>query len=150
LDRTTEILGGRTVYAYTPHSALWSGGTGSAAYGVTESLEVGGRLEYVRGQNRSLDRPLSSIPPARWILDTEWRTPKLPGVDRTSLRAEVEGSGRQTHPGPLDVPTEPYAVLHLEAALSWQRSYGAVRAGVRLLNLLDAEVRDPLADNLAI
>ncbi|WP_162782086.1 TonB-dependent receptor domain-containing protein [Arenimonas caeni] len=106
-----------------------------ARWQLTESLALETELAWVRGQNRSDDRPLAQMPPLNGALALAWET-------RTGeWTARLRGAARQdrvddsvlTGSG-LDARRTPgFGVLDL----GWSKSFGAHRLRLDLKNVSD-------------
>ncbi len=110
---------GSNTYRYVSRDAGFTGGEATAAAHVSDRLSIDGRIDYVSGQDRTTDRPLSSIPPPRWGVGLGWRPDPAGGRRTTGFRAEVEGHGRSTRLGALDRATDPFVLVNLIAERQW-------------------------------
>ena len=113
-------------------------------------LRLGGRLDYVSGQNLRLNGPLSLIPPAHWGFEAELHHLSLTHGVTGLFRGELEGSARQIRLGPLDAATDGYALLHLGCELSRVIAGGVVRLGIRVTNVANARYQDFLSRDPAL
>ena len=99
------------VYDYRQADARLSGLEASAAAQIAPAVVVRGRFDMVRGTNRTTDRSLPLVPPARGAVGVE-----LHGGGRRA-GVEVEAVARQTRLDSLDIPTAGYALVHLDGGL---------------------------------
>jgi outer membrane receptor protein involved in Fe transport len=145
LESSGESREGLPVFRYRAREATLLGGEAVFEVDATDWLATGACADYVRGQDETNDRPLSSITLPRWILDAEAHRASLSWASEARVRIEVEGRGRATRLGLLDRMADPAVLLHLRAEASWQRPVGVIRAAMYVDNLTDVRYDDYLA-----
>ncbi len=143
----TRVVGADTlaVYEYTQGDARLAGGELAAEIDAARPLTLRARADYARGQNLSLDQPLSQVPPLTLALEIELRGANLGWAEQGSASIEVEHASEQNRLGPFDVATDSYTLLHLDAGISRRFGGRTLRADLRVHNLLDQTYRSFLS-----
>src|SRR6266850_1989301 len=124
------------VYQYAQAEARLFGGEAVIESDLGRGLIARGRLETVRGTNRTTDEPLPLMPPLRAALGLTWR-------DR--LRVDVDAYARQDRPNPLDIPTPGYALLHVGGGADVRLFGRSMRVDIALRNALNQRYRSFLS-----
>src|SRR5882672_399013 len=123
---TGAFIDSLRVYQYAQAKAEMRGAEAVIETDLGRGLIARGRLEAVRGTNRTSAEPLPLMPPLRAALGLTWR-------DR--LRVDVDAYARQDRPNPLDIPTPGYALLHVGGGADVRRHRTAQRAQPALSQL---------------
>lgn len=98
--------------------------------------------DYTRGQNTTLDVPLTRIPPARATLRLLLQPERFGAARRpyTSLSWEVNAPQRRLHPG--DFGTAGYGLLHAGAGATLSRGARVLTVDIVARNVLDRRYRN--------
>ena len=133
---TGAFIDSLRVYQYAAAQADLLGGEAVIESDIGRGLIARGRLEVVRGTNRTSHEPLPLIPPLRGAFGLAWR-------DR--LRVDVDAYARQDRPNPLDIPTPGYALLHLGGGTDVRLLGRVMHLDISLRNALNQRYRSFLS-----
>ena len=126
------------IFEYRASNAELLGGEAQLTARVTESLEVGGILDYVRGANTDASEPLPTIPPLRTTLNARYDT------GRWWVGGNVRLVEDQRRVADEELPTDGYALVGLEGGLQFD-AQGLHRLSLQVDNLTNASYRDHLS-----
>lgn len=114
----------------------------AGAFHPTSYLSFRGTADYVRGQNTTLDIPLTFIPPMRATLRTtlQQRSVSRLASPYVALTAEAVGPQRRLDPG--DVGTSGYTLFHAAAGLALGTGAKARTIDVSVRNAFDKRHRN--------
>jgi iron complex outermembrane receptor protein/hemoglobin/transferrin/lactoferrin receptor protein len=152
---TAEFEDSLRVFRYAQTDATLVGFEGQARADLSARLTVGGRVDYTRGTDTRSDQPLPLIPPVRGVLEAEVHSLDFGWLAEGRVGAEVELVGHQGRLGAyviegagvtvIDVPTDGYALLGLDAAGSRLIGDRRLSVSIRVRNLLNTKYRDYLS-----
>jgi len=133
---TGAFIDSLRVYQYAQAKAEMRGAEAVIETDLGRGLIARGRLEAVRGTNRTSAEPLPLIPPLRAAVGFSWR-------DR--LRLDLDAYARQDRPNPLDIPTPGYALLHVGGGADVRLFGRPMRVDIALRNALNQRYRSFLS-----
>jgi iron complex outermembrane receptor protein len=133
------------VFVNQQADATLTGGELGAEVQALDALALRGRAEFLRGTNEQTDDPLPLIPPRRAVLGAELTSTKLGWAQRARVGAEVDLVAKQNRPSPLDEAPAGYILLNLETGIERSFAGRALRADLRVGNILDKQYRDLLS-----
>ncbi|HZE94393.1 MAG TPA: TonB-dependent receptor [Gemmatimonadales bacterium] len=133
---TGAFIDSLRVYQYAQAKAEMRGAEAVIETDLGRGLIARGRLEAVRGTNRTSAEPLPLMPPLRAALGLTWR-------DR--LRVDVDACARQDRPNPLDIPTPGYALLHVGGGADVRLFGRPMRVDISVRNALNQRYRSFLS-----
>ena len=113
-----------------------------AAFRPLDWLTLQASSDYVRGQNRTADVPLTFIPPLRALYGARVEAARWRGPIRTPyLTVGGETNARQSRLDPRDVGPPGYTLASLGGGFSYLVPRGAVTVDVAARNLFDVRYR---------
>lgn len=112
---------------------------------LSRTWHVLASLDWVRGQNEAIDRPLPWIPPLRVEGGVRYEAEGLAGLRHPHLSCTASWNAAQDRLDPDDIATDEYALLH--AAAGCEVRLGAHALGLECVvrNLADTRYRDFLS-----
>jgi iron complex outermembrane receptor protein len=149
---TAEFQDSLRVFRYARTDATLMGFEAEVRADVLLRLALGGRLDYTRGTDAGSDQPLPLIPPVRGVLEAELHSLDFGWFGGGHFGVELELVGHQGRLGAyllpgtgvtvIDVPTDGYALLALDAGGTRSIRGRRLTAAIRIRNLLDTKYRD--------
>lgn len=137
----TDSSSNLPIYAFQNVDARLFGGEAEYRHKLPDllpwgALEVEGKLDLVRGINRSTGDNLPRITPIRETIAVIY---KAQGY-QTEL--EVQRSERQTHTAPFETKTDAYTLVNLTLEKPMDFSWGSMTVFAKANNLFDQEARN--------
>jgi outer membrane receptor protein involved in Fe transport len=142
---TDSLIGGLRVYRYRQDEALLVGGEASAEVEVARPLTLRGTVDYVRGDNESLDEPLPLMPPVRGTLRADLHPESAGWLRHSYFGAEVETFAKQTRRSEFDYATKEYTLLNADAGIEHELGGRAWRLDLAVHNAANTRYKSFLS-----
>ncbi len=127
------------VIEYAQGRSSYFGGETAMEAKIFESLWLNGKVDYVRAELTTIDKPLPRIPPLRGTLGLDWRYKAL------SLRPEIILAGKQDRVFDNETSTPGYSVVNVDASYTLFSGRAVHVFSVSGYNLTDKLYRNHLS-----
>ncbi len=131
-DRTWDI------FEYRAREAEMLGGEAQLSVSITNQLQVGATLDYVRGSRVDTNSPLPTMPPLRARFTTRY------DAGSWWMGGSIRIVDEQTRVVAEELPTDGYMLIDLNTGIRFDAN-GSHRLSLRVDNLADTLYRDHLS-----
>ncbi len=135
----TDAKSNLPVVDYAQGTSRFVGAEASVEARVLRDLWLNGKVDYVRAELTSQNKPLSRIPPRRGTVGVDWRYKAF------SVRPELVLANRQVRVFDHETPTAGYATFNLNASYTFVTGRAAHIISLNGYNLRDRFYRNHLS-----